>query len=312
MFSRDIQNLMPKYSILKEVHQGISSAIYLVQDSSGIEYALKLYNKIMDADHFENELKIYSLLCNVGNQDFIRYISSSKEDKNSNVNYIVLELAEKGSLDNFILSQKHFDEKMTKIMAWKIAHIVEKLHKLCFSHRDLNTHNILVDQNYNLKLGGFGSVEYFLSQSGKSCLLKDKINSPNFIAPEASKQPYDGHKVDIFGLGVLLLYMRTGYDIFTVHKNNIYKIIKGHKFEHFWKIIELNNTHLNLTSEFKKLINSMLEYNYKKRPDISYVINHPWFDEIRFLTYDEFQAYENYFRKSLKEIEEAIPQKEYI
>ena len=310
MLSRDIQNLITKYSILKEIHQGVSSTIYLVQDSSGIEYALKLYNKTMDVDHFEKELNIHSLLCNVGNQDFIRYISSSKEDKNSNLNYIVLELAEKGSLDNFIL--KNFDEKMTKIMAWKIAHIVEQLHKLCFSHRDLNIHNILVDQNYNLKLGGFGSVEYFLSQSGKSGLLKNKINSPNFIAPEASKQPYDGHKVDIFSLGVLLLYMRTGYDVFTVHKNTIYQFIKGHKFEHFWKIVELNNAPLKLTSEFKDLINSMLEYNYKKRPDISYVINHPWFDEIRFLTYDEFQAYENSFRKGFKEIEKAIPQKDYI
>ena len=280
MLSREIQNLIPKYSILKEIHQGVSSTIYLVQNSSGIEYALKLYNKTMDVDHFQKELNKYSLLCNVGNQDFIRYISSSKEDKNPNVNYIVLELAEKGSLDYYILDQKHFDEKTTKIMGWKIAHIVEKLHKLCFSHRDLNTHNILVDQNYNLKLG--------------------------------SRQPYDGHKVDIFSLGVLLLYMRTGYDVFTVHKNTIYQFIKGHKFEHFWKIVELNNAHLNLNPEFKELINSMLEYNYKKRPDISYVINHPWFDEIRFLTYDEFQAYEKTFRKSLKKIEEAIPQKEYI
>ena len=312
MLSREIQNLIPKYSILKEIHQGVSSTIYLVQNSSGIEYALKLYYKTMDVDHFQKELNKCSLLCNVGNQDFIRYISSSKEDKNPNVNYIVLELAEKGSLDNYILDQKHFDEKTTKIMAWKIAHIVEKLHKLCFSHRDLNTHNILVDQNYNLKLGGFGSVEYFLSQNGKNGLLKDKIISTNFIAPEVSRQPYDGHKVDIFSLGVLLLYMRTGYDVFTVHKNTIYQFIKGHKFEHFWKIVELNNAHLNLTPEFKELINSMLEYNYKKRPDISYVINHPWFDEIRFLTYDEFQAYEKTFRKSLKKIEEAIPQKEYI
>ena len=116
MLSREIQNLIPKYSILKEIHQGVSSTIYLVQNSSGIEYALKLYNKTMDVDHFQKELNKYSLLCNVGNQDFIRYISSSKEDKNPNVNYIVLELAEKGSLDNYILDQKHFDEKRTKII----------------------------------------------------------------------------------------------------------------------------------------------------------------------------------------------------
>lgn len=53
MLSRDIQNLIPKYSILKEIHQGVSSTIYLVQNSSGIEYALKLYNKTMDVEIFK-------------------------------------------------------------------------------------------------------------------------------------------------------------------------------------------------------------------------------------------------------------------
>ena len=312
MLFRELQQLIPKYSFLEIIHAGVSSMIYLVQDFSGKEYALKLYNKTKDDKHFENEFKMYSLLCNVGNQDFIRYISSSKDDKNSKVNYIILEFAEKGSLDNFILVQKHFDEMMTKCLAWKIAHIVEKLHKLNFSHRDLNTHNILLDQNYNLKLGGFGSAKYFLNQSGKSGLLKDKIISPYFIAPEVGKQPYDGHKVDIFSLGVLLLYLRTGFDVFTVHQNKVYNCIKDHKFDFFWEIIEFKNRDLDLTPEFKDLINSMLEYNYKIRPDISYVLNHPWFDEIRFLTYDELQDYENSFRKNLREIEKSFPQKEYV
>lgn len=228
------------------------------------------------------------------------------------MNYIVFEFAEKGSLDKYISPKKPFDEKIVKFMAWNIANIVDKLHKFCFSHRDLNIYNILLDQNYKLKLGGFGSAKYFLNQSGKSGLLNDKILPSHFTAPEVGKQPYDGHKVDIFNLGMLFLYLRTGKDIFTYHKNNIYKYIKDKKYAQFWSVIELGDNELKLTPEFKDLIISMLGPNYKKRPDISYVLDHPWFDEIRFLTYDGLQTYENAFRKKLKEIEVDFPQKNFI
>ena len=312
MLSRQIQNSIPKYSFLDLIHAGVSSTIYLVLDESGKEYALKLYNETKDDEHFTNELKMFSLLCNEGNSDFIRYISSSKDDKNSTVNYIVFEFAEKGSLNKYISPKKPFDEKIVKFMAWNIANIVDKLHKLCFSHRDLNIYNILLDQNYKLKLGGFGSAKYFLNQSGKSGLLNDKILPSHFTAPEVGKQPYDGNKVDIFNLGMLFLYLRTGKDIFTYHKNNIYKYIKDKKYAQFWSVVELGDNELKLTPEFKDLIISMLGPNYKKRPDISYVLDHPWFDEIRFLTYDGLQTYENAFRKKLKEIEVDFPQKNFI
>ena len=69
MLFRELQQLIPKYSFLEIIHAGVSSMIYLVQDFSGKEYALKLYNKTKDDKHFENEFKMYSLLCNVGNQE---------------------------------------------------------------------------------------------------------------------------------------------------------------------------------------------------------------------------------------------------
>ena len=308
MFSRPLQSLIPKYSFLEEIHTGVSSKIYRVYDHSGNEYALKLFKKYVDIEKFKEELNNCKLLCHIENPDFIRYITSSEEDGISNVKYIVFELAEKRSLDNFISLEIPFDEKMTKFVFWKIAKMAERLHLLCFSHRDLNIHNILLDQNYNLKLGDFGSTKYFLNQNGKSAFLFGKVGNPNYMPPEMNKKIYDGKKVDIFSLGVMLLHLITGKQIFEVYKERVHSFIKKRQYEKFWKIIELDNKEIELSPEFKDLVNSMLDYNYKNRPDIIDILNHPWLDEIRSLNSEDFLVYEKLVKKKLEIIMKTLSQ----
>ena len=306
MLSRPLQNLIPKYLFHEEIHTGVSSEIYRVYDPSGNEYALKLFNRHINTEQFKEELDNCKLLCHIENPDFIRYITSSVDEGISNVKYIVFEFAEKRSLDNFISLEIPFGEKMTKFVFFKIAKMAERLHMLNFSHRDLNFHNILLDQNYNLKLGDFGSTKYFLNQNGKSALLFGKGGTPNYMAPEMNKKLYDGKKVDIFSLGVLLLYMRTRKQIFEIYKEKVLNFIKKKQFEKFWFFIEKGDQELNLTPEFKDLINSMIEYNPKNRIDISDVLNHPWLEDIRSLKAEDFLAYEKSVKKKFKEIEESL------
>ena len=306
MLPRFLENLTTKYSFLEVIHTGVYSEVYLVNDTSGNEYALKLFKKNINYDVFKNELEICKLLCNVENPDFIRYISSSEEDKVTNAKYIVFEFIQKHSLADFINQDIPLGEKFTKFIFYKICKIIERLHKYHFCHRDLKLNNIFMDQYINLKLGDFGSAKYCLNQNGGNLLLSDIINSPYYLPPEIGKKPYDGQKVDIFSLGVLLLYMKTGKQIFEIHKDKIYKFIKKRKYESFWYIIESGNKNLKFTPEFKDLINSMLDYDYKKRPEIADILNHSYFDEIRCLDYDGFLAYEKAIRKKMKEIEEAL------
>ena len=306
MLTRPLQNLIPLYSFLEEIHTGVSSEIYRVYDPLGNEYALKLFNKHLYSEQFETELNNCRILCNAQNPDFIRYISSSEDDGISKVKYIVFELAEKRSLDNFISPEIPFDEKSTKFLFWKIAKMAERLHLLYFSHRDLNIHNILLDQNYNLKLGNFGSAKYFLNQSGKSVLLFGRVGTSCYMAPEMNKKLYDGKKVDIFSLGVLLLYMRTGKQVFEIHKEKVLNFIKKKQYDKFWFVIEKGNPELHLTHEFKDLIISMLDYNPNNRPDISDIFNHPWLDEINSLDSDTFLTYEENAKNRLKEIEKTL------
>lgn len=296
MFSREIQNLIPQYSFLEVIHTGVSSEIYRVYAPTENEYALKVFRKKADIEQFETELKNCKLLCNSENPDFIRYISSSEDDGISTVKYIVFEFAEKRSLDNFISQEIPLGEKNAKFMSYKIVEMAGRLHKLCFSHRDLNVHNIFLNQNYDLKIGSFGSAKYFLNQNGESVLLYDKAGTLEYMAPEVrNKFPYDGEKVDIYSLGVILLYLRTGKLLSEKGKDLSTDITQ----ESFWKKIELEKD--NLPQNFKDLVTSMLDKNYQNRPDIDTILNNSYFDEIR--SPNNFQEGYNAFRDKLREID---------
>ena len=308
MLSRPLQNLPSKYSFIEEIYTGVSSNVILVIDTSGNEYALKLFNKNIDSELFEDELKNAKILCNEENPDFIKYITSSINEGFFNMKYIVFEYAQKRSLDNYISHIIPLGIKPTKFIFWKIVKMVEKLHELCFSHRDLNIHNILLDRNYNLKLGDFGSTKYFLNQNGKSVLLFGRVGTPYYMPPEVNKKLYDGKKVDIFSLGVMLLHLITGKQIFEVYKERVHSFIKKRQYEKFWKIIELDNKEIELSPEFKDLVNSMLDYNYKNRPDIIDILNHPWLDEIRSLNSEDFLVYEKLVKKKLEIIMKTLSQ----
>lgn len=67
--------------------------------------------------------------------------------------------------------------------------------------------------------------------------------------------------------------------------------------------MESGRPELKLTPEFKELTVSMLNYNYKIRPDITDILQHPWFNDIRNLNSDDFLAYENLVKQKLKQIE---------
>ena len=306
MISREIQTLIPQYSFLEVIHTGISSEIYRVYAPSENEYALKIFNKKVDLERFKSELNNCKLLCKAENPDFIRYISSSEDDGISTVKYIVFELAEKRSLDNFISQGIPLGERIAKFISWKIVEMAGRLHKLCFSHRDLNIHNILVNQNYDLKLGSFGSAKYFLNQNGKSVLLFGRVGTPYYMPPEMNKKLYDGKKADIFSLGVLILNLISGKQIFKIHKEIVFKLIKKKEYNKFWYLVENGNINLKLTPEFKDLIISMIDYNPNNRPDISDVLNHPYFEDIRSFTSDEYLENEKNMKSKLKEIEEKL------
>lgn len=87
---------------------------------------------------------------------------------------------------------------------------VEALHEAGFAHRDLKVDNMLVDENWVLKIADFGHQGPLMGEDG-SGLLYSPRGTAKYNGPERSigNCSYRGDKIDIFALGVSLVVMLT-------------------------------------------------------------------------------------------------------
>ena len=64
----------------------------------------------------------------------------------------------------------------------------------------------MLDDQYHIKLVDFGFSQYKNIKN-----LKDRVGTTNYMAPEIFEgQIYNGHKVDIFALGVIIFTLVHG------------------------------------------------------------------------------------------------------
>lgn len=75
------------------------------------------------------------------------------------------------------------------------------MHALGIVHRDIKSHNILIDHNLEVKVCDFGLAR-FKADIGKGSM--QYAGTPVYMAPELfQKRQYD-EKVDVFAFGALL------------------------------------------------------------------------------------------------------------
>ena len=188
--------------------------------------------------------------------------------------YLILEYAEKGDLSKYInITGNPLKEKHAKLFFSKIVKAVQNIHKNGICHRDLKAANILLDNKFNPKICDFGFSTYIQKN------LKDILGTPSYAAPEIYKGNYDGEKVDIFALGVMLFNLVTGKYGFKEAKisDNCYKYIMIKSYKTFWK---KNAQIIDVSEEFQNLYVKMISYKANERPTIEQILNDEWMKEI--------------------------------
>lgn len=83
---------------------------------------------------------------------------------------------------------------------------VQYLHTLDIVHRDIKCENIVITENFIVKLTDFGFSKFINRSKRLNC--NTYCCSMPYAAPEVlSKHPYDGKSSDIWSLGVVLYVM---------------------------------------------------------------------------------------------------------
>uniref|UniRef100_A0A669BGL4 non-specific serine/threonine protein kinase n=1 Tax=Oreochromis niloticus TaxID=8128 RepID=A0A669BGL4_ORENI len=121
--------------------------------------------------------------------------------------YLVTEYASGGEIFDHLVAHGRMAEKDARKKFKQIVAAVHFCHCRSIVHRDLKAENLLLDHNLNIKIADFG----FSNMFSRGQLLKTWCGSPPYAAPELFEgKEYDGPKVDIWSLGVVLYVLVCG------------------------------------------------------------------------------------------------------
>lgn len=175
------------------------------------QVAVKLIRRDSIRKGSESEIKVHreiNSLRDLSHPNIVSLVEVLKSDKYIG---IVLEYASGGDLFEYILQHKYLKEDYAKKLFAQLVSGVDYMHTKGYVHRDLKLENLLLDKHKNIIISDFGFVNSYSKTRGD--LMKTLCGSPCYAAPELvlTQSPYEGRKVDIWSMGVILYAMLAGY-----------------------------------------------------------------------------------------------------
>lgn len=267
------------YTLKKIIGRGAYAQCFLATIETEEPFALKIIRladlkseKVLQKLH--TEISIHSSL------DHPNIVKMYTSFRNSEYVFMVLELCERGALDELLRRNGRLKEKyVSKFVAQLVKGLIYLHNKMSVVHRDLKLGNLFLDNQLNIKIGDFGLSAVIKGGEKR----KTVCGTPNYIAPEVLFGKAGGHsfEADIWSLGVIIYTLLVGVPPFQ--QKNVDEI---------YKLIELNKyifpPDCELSSEAIDLITRILNSNPNERPDLEQILQH------RFLTQKENLAYRVY------------------
>ncbi|KAE8658384.1 CBL-interacting serine/threonine-protein kinase 11 [Hibiscus syriacus] len=181
--------------------------------------------------------------------------------------YFVMEFAKGGELFTRI-SRGRFSEDLSRRYFQQLISAVRFCHSRGVYARDLKPENLLLDENWNLKITDFG-LSAVTDQIQPDGLLHTLCGTPAYVAPEIlAKKGYDGAKIDVWSCGIVLYVLHAGYlpfnepNLMAMYR----RIYKGEFRFPKWT-----------SPDLRRFLSRFLDINPEKRITVDEIINDPWF-----------------------------------
>ena len=128
--------------------------------------------------------------------------------------YFVHEYSSKGRLIDYLMDADGLGARVTRTYSHQLLNGLKAIHKAGYVHRDLKPENLLLDDNYKLKIAGFGCIQRYKYDTGVKALLSSTCGTRAYMAPELVKGEKYSHMVDLFAVGIIMFTLFAGGMLF--------------------------------------------------------------------------------------------------
>ena len=189
------------YEVIRVLGKGSYATVRLgIYKPKGDKVAIKSYEKAKPQvlKNIKNEINVLRYL---DHPNILKLFDVRHDNKGI---HLVLEYVVGSSLENYLKIKSPNQAEIVKIFK-QILSAVNYCHSIGVIHRDLKLSNILIDSGKRIKIIDFG-----FSRITDGSPLKLFCGTPEYMAPEiASHKAYNGYKVDVWALGVILFVLLT-------------------------------------------------------------------------------------------------------
>ncbi|XP_012890588.1 PREDICTED: sperm motility kinase X-like [Dipodomys ordii] len=256
--SSDEELLGAQYRVLRTIGQGsfghVKLAKHLLTDAL---VAVKVLEK-RDNPFITSEVDIMK---SVDHPNVVKLFHVMETEERV---YLVMEYPGGGDLLRHVLQVLKLQEEEARPVFRQIVSAMHYCHESGIAHRDLKLENVLLDTRGTVKVCDFGL--------GTRVMLGEELDKAcgtlPFWAPELfQQQSYDGHKVDVWSLGVLLYCMVVGYLPF-----------RAGTWGKLQKQVLSGRCRIppHISPELQNLLTQLLTVDPERRPTLEQVLGHRW------------------------------------
>ncbi|KAJ0683271.1 putative transferase, protein kinase RLK-Pelle-WAK-LRK10L-1 family [Helianthus annuus] len=194
------------FSPSRRLGEGGFAAVYYGKLKDKREVAVKRLHKNHEiVEEFMNEVNI---LGHLRHPNLVLFYGCTSQKIRELL--LVYEYIPNGTITDHLHGKQAIPCRLTWPIRLKIAietaSALVYLHASDVIHQDVNTNNILLDNNFNVKVADFGLSRLFpVINVDFNIVLADPQGTPGYVAPEYYESFQLSHKSDVYSFGVVLI-----------------------------------------------------------------------------------------------------------
>lgn len=270
------ESTLDNYTVLSRLGVQYLAKVKKVQcRSTGAIYAAKIFRDRISEVYARNEINTLQQLTGenivIVRQMVVLGTYTKKSGSQYSCSYILMEPLPNGDLFKFLSLLGPPRPEMTRFLFREVLKAMETVHLSGFVYGGLKLENFYIDSDFHIKLTDFSTASPIDSEP--HIAIHSKYAPPEaFLGPVSS-----GQASDIFSVGIILFLIQTSqFPFYSSKPLDLFysQLIKNPKV--FWDMQKKNTKNIQLTEDFKNLIEIIMCFEPKNRANLDEIKAHEW------------------------------------